>query len=327
MVPAYEGKRPYIFVSYAHADSAKVLPLIENLFDAKYRVWYDEGIAPGSEWPKNIEDHLNGAKAVLVFSSKESIKSPNCRNEVSKAAKSERLIIQYCLDGTKAEKLTGKTEVAYYDELLWELPEEFIGDGTGYDRKIGRKKYGLAWNILLGFAIVFALALGAALYGLNAGYFDKYLPDVDLTAAAETTKPAEKKAEQMGIAFDNPDVEKAFTEHIGKAELSQRLTFSNEEERDTFIGDLGWNGIPEDLTYNLMTTMKHEELYLHDATDEIIEYVSYMPRLKKLYIEDGVISTVQPLNNCIQLEQVSADFGVFPFEIPEDARFKVIMKN
>ena len=29
MVPAYEGKKPYIFVSYAHADSELVLPVID----------------------------------------------------------------------------------------------------------------------------------------------------------------------------------------------------------------------------------------------------------------------------------------------------------
>ena len=77
LVPAYEGKKPYLFVSYAHLDSAKVLPVVNKLFDKKYRVWYDEGIAPGSEWPKNIADHLSGAEAVIVFVSENSLVSPN----------------------------------------------------------------------------------------------------------------------------------------------------------------------------------------------------------------------------------------------------------
>ena len=327
MVPAYEGKKPYIFVSYAHADNASVLPLIEKLFIAKYRVWYDEGIAPGSEWPKNIEDHLNDAKAVLVFNSEASAKSPNCANEVSKASKSDKLIISYCLGGTKQEILKDRKEVNSYDELIRQIPDEYIGDGTGYERKIGRKRYGLAWNILLGFAIAFAGALGFGLYELNQGYFDKYLPNVDIEASAVTTKAVAKTEEQSGIAFENQLIAGAVAEYAGKGQLSKRLTFSNDEERDRFIEDIGWNGPPEDFTYNAMTTMNHEVLHLRNASDKIIDYVSYMPKIKHLYIDGGVITTVKPLMDCPQLETVSATFGVFPFEIPENAGFTVIMQK
>ena len=327
MVPAYEGKKPYIFVSYAHADNAVVLPLIERLFNAKYRVWYDEGIAPGSEWPKNIEDHLNSAKAVIFFNSESSAKSPNCANEVSKASKSDKLIISYCMDGTKQEILKDRKEVNSYDELIRQIPDEYIGDGTGYERKIGRTRYGLIWNILLGFAIVFAATLGVGLYELNQGYFDKYLPNVDIEASAVTTKPLMKKVGQSGIAFDNQLIAEAVAEHAGKGQLGKRLTFVNDEERDRFIEDIGWNGSPEEFTYNAMTTMNHEELHLRKASDNIIDYVSYMPKIKHLYIDGGVITTVKPLMDCPQLETVSATFGVFPFEIPENAGFTVIMQK
>lgn len=45
---AYKGTDPYIFISYAHKDSDIVLPIISRLQKDGYRVWYDEGIAPGS---------------------------------------------------------------------------------------------------------------------------------------------------------------------------------------------------------------------------------------------------------------------------------------
>lgn len=48
-MPAYKGKEKYIFVSYAHKDSAKVLPIIENMQHAGYRIWYDTGIKAGTE--------------------------------------------------------------------------------------------------------------------------------------------------------------------------------------------------------------------------------------------------------------------------------------
>ena len=44
MIPAYEGKDPYIFVSYAHKDSAAVFRLVEQLNERGYRICYDEGI-------------------------------------------------------------------------------------------------------------------------------------------------------------------------------------------------------------------------------------------------------------------------------------------
>ncbi len=81
----YEGQENYIFISYAHRNSDEVLPILEKLNERGYRVWYDDGIAPGSEWPEYIADHLNGCAVFLAFVSPESIASPNCRREVTYA--------------------------------------------------------------------------------------------------------------------------------------------------------------------------------------------------------------------------------------------------
>ena len=81
----YEGQENYIFISYAHRNSDEVLPILEKLNARGYRVWYDDGIAPGSEWPEYIADHLNGCAVFLAFVSPESIASPNCRREVTYA--------------------------------------------------------------------------------------------------------------------------------------------------------------------------------------------------------------------------------------------------
>ena len=59
MIPAYNGSEPYIFVSYAHKDSEAVYRTIEKLTSLGYRIWYDEGIKPGVEWPENIAIHLD----------------------------------------------------------------------------------------------------------------------------------------------------------------------------------------------------------------------------------------------------------------------------
>ena len=63
---AYEGNEKYIFFSYAHRDSATVLPMIEYMQEKGFRVWYDAGIEAGTEWPGYIEEHLkNTALNVL----------------------------------------------------------------------------------------------------------------------------------------------------------------------------------------------------------------------------------------------------------------------
>ena len=81
----YEGKENYIFISYSHKDNAVVLPLIEAIQKAGFRVWFDEGIEPGSEWPEYIETHLMGSACVLAFISPSSVESPFCRKEIGLA--------------------------------------------------------------------------------------------------------------------------------------------------------------------------------------------------------------------------------------------------
>ena len=56
----------YIFISYAHKDSAIVVPLIENMKKAGFHVWYDDGIEVGAEWPAYIQSSLEKSSVVIV---------------------------------------------------------------------------------------------------------------------------------------------------------------------------------------------------------------------------------------------------------------------
>lgn len=99
-VRAYEGNEPYIFASYAHKDSEQVLPVISQLQQRGYRVWYDEGIVPGSEWPENIAQHLNDCAAVIVFLSPNCIDSANCRREITYALSKNKPFLGLFLEPT-----------------------------------------------------------------------------------------------------------------------------------------------------------------------------------------------------------------------------------
>lgn len=79
----YDGDEPYIFVSYAHKDAAIVVPTIQTLQERGYRIWFDLGIEAGTEWSNNIAAHLQQCAAFLVFTSKNSVQSENCLDEIS----------------------------------------------------------------------------------------------------------------------------------------------------------------------------------------------------------------------------------------------------
>ena len=99
-VKAYEGTEPYIFISYAHKDSDKVLPLIAALQSNGYNVWFDNGIQAGSEWPIYIEERLTDCTTMLVFMSEAAVASRNCRNEINLALKLNKEILVVHLEET-----------------------------------------------------------------------------------------------------------------------------------------------------------------------------------------------------------------------------------
>ncbi len=53
---AYKGDEPYIFVCYAHEDSAIVYPEMKWLHQQGVKIWYDEGISAGRIWRKEIAE-------------------------------------------------------------------------------------------------------------------------------------------------------------------------------------------------------------------------------------------------------------------------------
>ena len=101
MIAAYEGNRPFIFVSYAHKDSREVFDLIEKLAARGYRIWYDEGIEPGSEWPENIANHLLHAEMVLAMITNDSMDSVNCRREINYAMSKGKPLLSVVLEKTE----------------------------------------------------------------------------------------------------------------------------------------------------------------------------------------------------------------------------------
>src|SRR5215813_2564249 len=90
---AYRGNEPYIFVSYAHKDGKGIFPEIKYLHDQGYRIWYDEGIDPGNEWPEEVAKALANASLFLFFISSNATNSRNVRNEINFALNNKKPFI------------------------------------------------------------------------------------------------------------------------------------------------------------------------------------------------------------------------------------------
>lgn len=88
-----EGEKPYLFISYAHEDTTKVVAAIRGLQRLGYRIWYDMGISAGAQWPEDVADHIYGCDAMLAFMTPNSIQSDNCREELFYAKKCNKKIL------------------------------------------------------------------------------------------------------------------------------------------------------------------------------------------------------------------------------------------
>jgi internalin A len=97
---AYKGEEPYLFISYSHKDSAAVFSIIEKFNDKGYPIWYDEGIEPGNEWPKEIAKALAACKLFIVFISPRSVASDNVRNEINFALAKKLPVLAIYLEET-----------------------------------------------------------------------------------------------------------------------------------------------------------------------------------------------------------------------------------
>lgn len=79
----YKGDQDYIFVSYSHKDSLRVMPYLSALQRKGYRVWYDEGIHKGANWQIFLGERLQGCTNFLLFSSESAVESEFVMNELN----------------------------------------------------------------------------------------------------------------------------------------------------------------------------------------------------------------------------------------------------
>ena len=162
----YSGTDPYAFISYAHGDADRVLPVIGALNGDLFRQWYDGGIEAGTNWPEAVASHLLQAGTVVFFLSARFLNSQNCIREANYAVSERKpmicvfleplelpsdLAMQFSTATVVHAESTAPEEVAKTLGSL--LGSAYLGDGvTGY----GPVHVGPGWNVWRIVSIVFA---------------------------------------------------------------------------------------------------------------------------------------------------------------------------
>ena len=211
----YEGDKPYIFISYAHADNDVVLPIVSDMH------------------------RLADAHLVVAFISNAYMRSDNCRREMHYAQSKKIKTINIFIEDTTLTpgmelqignifalmKYTYPSDEYFYDKLYSAplLNSESFADSAPRPmtetqksipaspptkkekKKPGKGKKIARWSIAVA---VFGVILAALIVGYFTGYLEKLLTP---------TTQIETLSDDTVCKFKNPVFEKAAREYTGKS--------------------------------------------------------------------------------------------------------------
>ncbi len=128
---------PFVFVSYSHVNPHYVYEDIFRMYSQSYRVWFDRGIRPSSDWIATLAEKIKASSALCVFLTVEAIASAHVYDEVFLARELKKPIIPVLMSidekhlPAKFRMLFGATQCikkrgdeGYTLELLGALPIE-----------------------------------------------------------------------------------------------------------------------------------------------------------------------------------------------------------
>ena len=326
----YEGKRPYLFISYSHRDSQEVLETITLLHQRKVRLWYDEGIPAGNDWPKNIETHMRGSAMVLFFLSKTALLSPNCLSEIDTAVALKKPVLYFVLDESQPEGRWAELLQSCLPLPTPSDPKARADTVTGH-RKLKRTFY-RKWTEklprgLFGFLLsllLFVAALAGA-YGLFAGWFDQIItggtasssptPRPTATATPKPTATPDATATpgptpnfppgMDDVIFPDTDQEKAVRVILG-AMGSQESVKLNELAAVTELAIVGNLYAPdiEHMTFTHQGDCLVNGIPASEGKVSDLSVIGKMAYLEKLALVNQPLNSVNRLNGLVMLQEL-----------------------
>ncbi len=100
LINCYNGPLPYVFTSYSRADRDEVSTDLQTLYDFGCRIWYDSGIAPGSNWADEIAQAISGCSLFIIFLSPQAASSGFVQKEVEYALSCQKRLVPIHLKET-----------------------------------------------------------------------------------------------------------------------------------------------------------------------------------------------------------------------------------
>ena len=87
-----------MFVCYSHREEQRIEAEIAALSARGIRIKYDEGIEPGQTWQDHLAEAIETCCAFLIFVTRHSIASDDCRRELTFALTKKRPVVAVHLD-------------------------------------------------------------------------------------------------------------------------------------------------------------------------------------------------------------------------------------
>ena len=294
----YEGTRPYLFISYAHKQSEEVVSTIRILHEKGWRLWYDEGIPAGSDWPANIARHMQDCAGVLFFESERALESPNCYSEMSTAHRMKKPCMVVRLEDARRDEkwkdiLAGNKEIPAAESP--EARAEAILKSGFVTRRFHRSRAeNIPWSTLgLIASLLFFLLSAGALGALRSGLWNPAAPS---SSKAEAETEAAEPEEETAV----PEVV-----DLGEAEKYFAVTFPDTDQERAVRSALG---ISEgDITRGQMADL--DQLYIcGNMVLKNADGVSFdedgVCRVNGAPVIRGTVSDLTPLTYAVRLEKL-----------------------
>jgi hypothetical protein len=163
-IRTYDGKEPYLFISYSRSNTDIVSTILNKFDEKRFRIWYDDVMEVGADFRQELRTKIENCSAFVLFISKASMKSKYVGMEIITAYKNNKRIYPIYLEPDaeipdslklvfeglqymKCYSIDGNEK--YIDNLVASLPVEtmhalVIKDGTLKECKDGNE------NIVLG---------------------------------------------------------------------------------------------------------------------------------------------------------------------------------
>jgi hypothetical protein len=78
----HDDGKPFLFISYARADSGRVYPMVEELAGIGASIWIDRRIVGGDDWVVELENRILRCSGILAFVSASFVGSKYCGREI-----------------------------------------------------------------------------------------------------------------------------------------------------------------------------------------------------------------------------------------------------